>query len=67
MVRGKQNPRDIGKYQINEYWNGAEAKRLGYDIYTERGNTLMALYLYRTQGVHPWNWSRGCWGKYLSG
>lgn len=60
--RGEINPKDIGKYQINEYWNGEEAIRLGFDIYTLEGNTKMALHLYEGQGTTPWNWSRGCWG-----
>lgn len=59
--RGKINPKDIGKYQINERWNGEEALRLGFDIYTLEGNTKMALHLYKGQGTTPWDWSRGCW------
>lgn len=65
VVRGKINPQDIGKYQINEYWNGETARSLGFDIYTLEGNTRMALYLYKTRGLQPWEWSRACWGKYL--
>lgn len=61
--RGIINPDDIGKFQINEYWNGAAAKKLGFDIYTLEGNTRMALHMYRTQGTTPWNWSRACWGN----
>lgn len=61
--RGEINPKDIGKYQINERWNGEEAKRLGFDIYTLEGNTKMALWLYKTRGTQPWNWSKNCWGK----
>lgn len=61
--RGEINPQDIGMYQINEHWNGEEAKRLGFDIYTLEGNTKMALYLYKTRGTQPWNWSKHCWGK----
>lgn len=65
VVHGDINPHDIGKYQINEDYNGELARSLGYDIYTERGNTLMALYLYKTRGTQPWNWSKNCWGKYV--
>lgn len=61
--RGRANPRDVGKYQINETYHLATAKRMGYDIYTELGNTLYALHLYNTQGTMPWNWSRHCWEK----
>lgn len=65
--RGEQNPKDIGLYQINEYWNGDEAKSLGLDIYTVEGNTAMALVLYKRNGLRDWEWSRWCWGKYLEG
>lgn len=58
---GEINPKDIGKYQVNERWNGAEAKRLGFDIYTLEGNTKMSLHLFKNQGTTPWNWSRSCW------
>lgn len=61
-TRGKINPKDVGKYQINESYHLADSKRLGYDIYTLEGNTGYALHLYRTQGTKPWFWSEGCWG-----
>lgn len=59
--RGVQNHKDIGVFQINEYWNGAMAKRLGYDIYTAAGNIAMAKWLYKHQGTAPWSWSSWCW------
>lgn len=59
--RGKINPQDVGKYQINEYYHLEESKRLGMDIYTLAGNTEYANYLYATQGNTPWNWSKECW------
>jgi hypothetical protein len=61
VIRGKVDPRDIGKWQINTYWNGAEAKRLGYDVFTLEGNTAMALHLYNTYGLKLWKASRHCW------
>lgn len=61
VVRGKVNRLDIGAYQINLYWNGAKAKELGYDLFTEEGNTKMALWLYGHQGTQPWSWSKPCW------
>jgi hypothetical protein len=66
LVRGIVNPLDVGKYQINEKYHLAESKRLGFDIYTEEGNTDYALWLYEHQGSKPWNWSKPCWSKYLS-
>lgn len=66
VLRGKANRNDIGYFQINTYWNGADAKRRGYDLYTEEGNVGYALYLYDTQGTTPWNASKDCWRGALS-
>lgn len=62
VYRGKLNNQDVGKYQINEHYHLANSKKLGMDIYTLQGNTDYALYLYKTQGTTPWNWSKPCWG-----
>ena len=62
VIRGKVNPQDVGKWQINEHYHLKESQRLGYDIYTLEGNTEYALYLYKKQGSKPWGWSRGCHG-----
>ena len=61
VLRGRINPKDVGKWQISEtYWLEA-AKKLGYDIYTIEGNTSMALYIYELYGTQPWKWSENCW------
>lgn len=61
VVRGKVNHDDIGRWQINLEWNGAKAKELDYDLFTEEGNEKMALYLYKTRGTQDWGWSKACW------
>ena len=63
VFRGKINPKDIGRFQINEKFHLAEAKSLGVDIYTWQGNTDFAMWLYHKEGTTPWNWSKSCWGK----
>jgi hypothetical protein len=63
IFRGKINPKDVGKYQINEYYHLEDSMALGMDIYTLKGNTEYALYLYKKQGTTPWNWSKACWSK----
>lgn len=63
VVKGKVNNQDIGKYQINLKYHGAKAQELGFDLYTEQGNTDYALWLYEQEGSHPWNWSKPCWSK----
>lgn len=63
VIRGVYNPADIGKYQINLSVWGDEAKRLGYDIFSEEGNEAMALELYKRLGTQPWLNSGPCWDK----
>jgi hypothetical protein len=63
VLRGKVNPKDVGKFQINEYWHLETSKKMGIDIHTEEGNTVYALYLLKTQGTKPWDASAYCWKK----
>jgi len=58
VVRGKVNHADIGYCQINETINNDEARRLGFDIYTEKGNKDYAVYLFLHRGTQPWNASK---------
>ena len=61
VVRGIENPDDVGKYQINiSYW-GDEAKKRGYDLFTEDGNEAMAFELYKRFHTSPWGRSQVCW------
>ncbi len=63
VLRGAVNPSDIGFCQINEpTWND-KAMELGYNIYTEKGNKDMALYIFNHQGTDPWNSSKANWSK----
>lgn len=63
VVRGRVNPSDIGICQINEYYNNDEARRLGYDIFTEQGNKDFAVYLFLHRGTQPWDSSKEKWNK----
>lgn len=63
VVRGKHNPKDVGRFQINEKFHLAASKKLGMNIYTWEGNTAYALYLYKKNGTRDWNWSKPCWNK----
>lgn len=62
VLRGRENPHDIGRYQINDM-HEKEAKALGYDIYTANGNSMFASWLYDQEGTAPWNASKKCWNK----
>lgn len=55
--------RDIGKYQINDYYHAETAKKLGFDIYTVEGNTQYAILLYNSNGTRDWNASKPCWSN----
>lgn len=63
VLRGQINDHDVGEFQISETWNGAEAKALGYDIYTQAGNEGYAVWLYDHRGTKPWLASSKCWEK----
>ena len=63
VIRGKVTPSDIGKFQINEViWND-KARELGFDIFTEEGNTQFAVWLLNNYGSAPWYLSSNCWNK----
>jgi hypothetical protein len=62
VMRGKVDHSDVGVMQINEVYNGPEALKMGYDIYTLEGNVAFAKYLYAKLGTQPWASSEGCWG-----
>ncbi len=63
VTRGKINKSDVGRFQINEKIWGSTAKKLGFDIYTEKGNTDMAQWLLANYGSTKWFLSAKCWNK----
>lgn len=63
VIRGNDNPNDVGLFQINEdYWL-EEAQKQGINIYTLEGNIEMAKVILSQQGISAWNWSKHCWLK----
>jgi hypothetical protein len=66
VLRGKQNPSDVGLFQINERYHLKKSLELGFDIYTVEGNIDYALWLIKTQGVQPWKWSQPCWSQRIN-
>ena len=66
IYRGEVNPQDIGVMQINTYYHGREARRLGYNLKSLDGNMAYAKYLYDHEGTKPWNSSAYCWRKHQS-
>ncbi len=63
VVRGIENPDDIGLMQINLFYHGETAEKLGYDVFTIDGNLGYAKYLYSKYGDAPWVHSSKCWKK----
>lgn len=63
IFRGEVNHYDVGVMQINELYHLEDSKKLGYDIYTLKGNMAYARYLYEKQGARPWMSSSPCWAQ----
>jgi hypothetical protein len=61
--RGVVNNKDVGVMQVNEYYHGTTAQKLGLDLYTIQGNVAYARYLYSKEGAQPWSSSAPCWDK----
>jgi len=63
LVRGNKTREsvDVGKYQINTKIWGKKATELGFDIFSEKGNTDMAMYIFKNFGSDAWNASKKCW------
>lgn len=53
--------KDIGRFQINDYYHAETARKMGFDIYTVEGNTQYALVLYNNSGTKDWIASQPCW------
>ena len=63
IIRGMVNGDDVGVMQINEYYHGETAKKMGIDLHTVEGNVAYAKYLYGKYGSQPWSASSACWSK----
>ncbi len=63
VLRGRVNNKDVGLFQINEYYHLERSKKLGYDIYSVEGNMAYARRLYSEEGPTPWSSSSPCWSK----
>lgn len=54
LLRGRKNYGVVGLFQIDEKLHKKEALRMGYDIYTPKGNIGYAAVLYKNKGIKPW-------------
>ena len=60
-LRGIKNNKDVGAMQINEYYHGETAKKMGLDLHTLEDNLKFARYLYEKNGARDWLASSPCW------
>ncbi len=63
VIRGLKNNKDVGAFQINEYYHSKTAEAMGIDLHTLEGNAKYARYLYEKEGAKPWMPSSKCWSK----
>lgn len=63
VLRGEVVQDDLGVMQVNDYFHGDTAEKLGLDLKTIQGNVAYARYLYEKEGTQPWISSKPCWGK----
>ncbi len=61
VFRGIVNTSDVGVMQVNTYYHGKTAAKLGLDLMTIEGNMAYAKYLYEREGTTPWMSSSACW------
>lgn len=52
---------DWGYWQINDYWNFAEAKRRGFDLHIWEENLEYGFIMLKERGTQPWLASAYCW------
>ncbi|MFA5172960.1 MAG: hypothetical protein WC435_00960 [Candidatus Paceibacterota bacterium] len=58
VLRGENNPRVVGIFQICEDSHKREAKKMGLDIMTPKGNIKYAVFLYKKERLRPWRTNR---------
>ena len=61
--KGKLWSTDIGIFQINNVYHQSDAKKMGLDIMTDRGNIVYAMWLMKNEGTKPWSASARCQKK----
>ena len=60
---GLEWSRDVGYWQINNYYHEKAAIEMGLNIHDDWGNIEYGFWLMSTQGTWPWNASKACWIK----
>ncbi len=66
VLRGRVDNRDTGVMQINSFYHGKTAAKLGLDLLDLEDNMAYARSLYEKQGTQPWSASAACWNNALA-
>tara|TARA_B100000745_G_scaffold107052_1_gene68512 strand:- start:2744 stop:3148 length:405 start_codon:yes stop_codon:yes gene_type:complete len=66
VLRGRVDNRDTGVMQINTYYHGDTAAKLGLDLENIYDNMAYARDLYERQGTQPWSASAPCWSRTIA-
>lgn len=53
--------RDIGYWQLNDYFQRSDAARAGFDIHDPEQNLEFGFLLLSKKGTDPWKASQKCW------
>jgi len=61
VLTGRHNPRDVGMCQINLDAHEETIEAMGLDVFKRDDNIEYANWLYSTQGLKPWVYSKPCW------
>jgi hypothetical protein len=64
ILKGVKNSYDRGVMQINIWYHGKTAEKLGLDVHNLDDNVAYARYLYEKEGAKPWMASSPCWAKF---
>ena len=63
IVDNHEWSRDIGYFQLNNYFHGSDMEKRGLDIKDKWDNLEYGFYLLKVQGTNPWVASKPCWSK----
>lgn len=63
MIGNTNKTVDVGRYQINDHYQGNSATAVGLDITKEEDNEKYAIWLFENYGTEPWIHSKKCWAN----
>jgi len=61
----KGHGKDVGYFQINTFYHGRVARKMGLNLYNPIDNLEYGMYLLNKEGTKPWRASKRCWSPLL--